>query len=314
MTQPERKFPWVPSAILFCIFAGIFLFLVGLENNPRLSNTPATTSRQSQGSDQSVFASPPANSLISDDPLPEKVFEAQKKKIRIIGQFYINGHQNNNPEIIVGSGFAVNYKSKTIILSARHILVEPIFDSRKGLFSFNINSYGIPEGLNYSYKYFGIVNTENSQNIFPIVPLAMGELGQHQDYVAFKADQTVKLSPLTLNKDANVNEDAYVSGFGPMLTGFPNRFGGYETDVSDVIDYTFKGKIAAKIQNLPINQHGVKKLYRIRVSIEQGFSGGPVFNNEGEVIGMIIEGIRNFHSAVSSEDLLDFLERIYARF
>jgi len=253
-----------------------------------------------------IKSSAPKGSMTSDESLPSKVLEAQKRKIRIVGQFFLKDLPS--PQLSGGTGFPVNYKSKVLILSARHVLLEPILKIHRIVGHYN--DAGIPESDSYKYQFYGVIDEDGKHIVFPIKPVAMGEIGKHQDYVAFEAQRPVTLKTVQLAKDANKGDDVYVSGFSPIESPYPNTFGNHSTALSDIVEYSFKNKISAKIEDMPINKNGVKIYYRIRGDVEHGFSGGPVFNTEGEVIGMVVEGLSNFFYAVSSNDLQDFLNSI----
>ncbi len=294
----------------------IFSFLISLPFLIEHANIPAFLSlatNQLNTKDDTSLVATPKGGIMSKDSLPSKVFEAQKKKIRIVGQFYVQSLPQYPPEIVGGTGFAVNYKSKIIILTAKHVLVGLILDLNKRFFGFEYNKDGIPESPSYKYQYYGVVDNDK-YTVFPIVPIAMGEMGKFQDYVAFKPESPVKLETVALAKNANVGDEVYTSGYAPGHSLFPDNLGNYVYALSDIIDYTFDGKIMKKIEDMPSNKYGLKTYYRISSSVEQGFSGGPVFNNNGEVVGMTVESVKNFHYAISSDDLMDFLEKIYTKF
>ena len=257
------------------------------------------------------FSLSPPESTISDEPLPAKVLEAQKNKIRIVGQFFIPGHPFA-PNNVYGTGFVVNYKSKKVILTARHVLISPIIEHGIG---FKLNDGGIPETQFYQYRYFGVISNDGIVSTVYLRPVAMGELGKQEDYIAFSPESSVKIGSVSLvNRNANINDVVYATGFSPSISQIPTRRGGYQSIQADIVDFTFKSKIVAKIDHLAINNAGLKLQYRIRGNLEAGFSGGPVLNTNGEVIGMSIEMLRNFYYAISSDDLTNFLERIYNRF
>ena len=64
---------------------------------------------------------------------------------------------------------------------------------------------------------------------------------------------------------------------------------------------------------MPNNTYaGFKKIYNIRTNLEPGFSGGPVSDINGEVIGLSISvspGL-NFSHAISAEDQKLFIQEL----
>lgn len=306
----KRLVPPLLVVAIFVLLASLTLTIIP----KHISTILGLTNTQLQTKDDASLTAVPKGGIISNELLPPNVFEAQKKKMRIVGQFYIPNLPQYPPEIVGGTGFVVNYKSKIIILTARHVFLGLILDFNKRSLGFEYNKDGIPESSAYKYQFYGI--TDNDKHIaFPIVPIAMGEMGKFQDYIAFKPDIQIKLETVALaNKNANEGIEVYTSGYSPGHSLFPDKLGNHIYVLSDIVGHTFNGKIMKKIEDMPMNKYGLKTFYRINSSVEQGFSGGPVFNKEGEVVGMAIESIRNFHYAISSDDLSDFLEKIYKKF
>lgn len=302
----HRKSCW---SFLLCPI--IILFSFGCSNFD-LSNT--IRPKPISGDLANTFIMPPGPSHI-DPPIPQKVIEAQKSEIRILINFYRypNGIGNSlEPIPSGGTGFLIATKSGPVILSARHVLMDPIIDlSRYGM-PFILNNNKIPLSHHYSYIVYGIRKSDPIPEVFNLTPIAMGELGKHQDWIFYTTQAKLEnMKPLKFaESDPVIGEYVFVSGYAPVESPFPNTIGTYEYVLSSIINDTFTGPIVEIIENMPINKVGLKRKYRIKIGAERGYSGSPILNKNGEVIGLLTEGTKNFYFAVSSKDLKLFIANI----
>jgi len=272
---------------------------------------------------------PSPNALCSADPLPNKVAEAKKNVISIRAEFSPKDTDIKNgipPDPIAAHGTAFMVEPG-IIVSARHVFMDTVVKLSQAFFPFIIGPDGLPEGIGYNYQFYGNADFDGTAYLFPLRLIGMGQLGQHEDVMILKAEEypsqlkqldlgsiSDKCESLLSNFEKDIKKikkecTVYSSGYVPMYSVYPDRFGIYQRALSDIIRCEFKGTIVDISDNMPINKVGVIKRYRILTGYEQGFSGGPLFNEDGQVIGMTIEGSREFTFAISDQDIRKVLNK-----
>ncbi len=262
--------------------------------------------------------------IISDTPLPAKVYDAQKNKISIELRIYRQGRSNYSPDIAMGTGYIF---APGFVLTARHILMEMLLRGVRSGYTYVIGSDGLPKGLNYSYEFFGSIAGAEKELKFPLSLEAMGELGTFKDLMVLKVDATAMdfarkfkpqgktghnpyaplLSTAVFNTDAVLAEKIFMAGIHDVPSYFINKDGNEELVLAAKRNYVFEGSITQRIEHLPINKLGIIRFYEVKGEAEGGFSGGPAFNSEGEVVGTIIEKAGPFAYLISSRDAIDFL-------
>ncbi len=262
--------------------------------------------------------------VISDNPLPPKVYEAQKNKISIELRLYLRGYFKELPIIVRGTGYVY---APGHVSTARHILMETILKGAQAGYLYHMGASGLPEAIDYTYQFLGGIANEKEEIKFPLSLEVMGELDTFKDIMVLRVDDATMamarnfkpknlkdenpyaalLNTATFNTDAHLNEEIFMSGMHDIESLYIRKGGTKDAVLSTKRNYTFEGRIVQKIEHLPINKLGIKRFYDVKGDVEPGFSGGPAFNVDGEVIGMIIEKSEKFPYLISSLDILDFL-------
>jgi hypothetical protein len=238
----------------------------------------------------------PSEFLTSDNPLPDKVVEALKSKVNIRASFFDIITQTNLS--FTGTGVAID---PNLIVSARHIIANP--DLKK--FSDSSIFFPGPDGIVYIENYIYKVFVWYGSRSILLKQIGVGALSTSIDIVVFKQFRdNVSIPTVKLQKTANLGDTVYMSGITNVM--------GYKS-ILDTLEYTFAGTISAILTDQPDNVlGGTKKVYRIRGNIENGFSGGPLYNSDGELIGMLLAHTQgnNFVYAISAEDIEIFLKNL----
>jgi len=245
---------------------------------------------------------------VAENNLPQKVYLAQRNVVRIIGEFTPKG--SGKPGAIVqGSGF-IESKSGYVI-TARHILVETVMNLKKRYGEqFYLDQHGIPQGIAYNYEIFAVVDTAASNNKFPLTVVGMSPLGTYADILVLKPLVEIPLQGLPLSDAIAVGESVYISGFTSPNSYFYNSNGEQIFIDLDIIKFNLEGKILAVLQNRELANTGVKKIFRMYAITTFGFSGGPVINKQGQVLGILSSGNEVFSHAFSSEDIKETIKTV----
>ncbi|MDP3696636.1 MAG: trypsin-like peptidase domain-containing protein [Candidatus Taylorbacteria bacterium] len=284
---------------------------VSHQNNNPLDSTPNYTF--------------PKEALESDIPLPKKVRESFKSTIAITVRFTLNRPSAYFPKTqeFHGSGFI----TKDGVISARHIFLITIRENSYRRMPFILDDNNLPGSIHYNYKFYGTADINGKPTTFPLELIGMGEPYKSQDFAVFKAvNLPPQLKPLEFeenvkqeNGDGRFDEDEiyYSSGRVPSFRPYNNDLDPTDKKVQmDFINYTFAGYVSAVLTDMPNNKDAdLKKIYRMSRfinNVEPGYSGGPVFNNNGKVVGMttyLSPGL-NFSHAISATDLHLFIEKL----
>ena len=288
---------------------GMFLFLFAL---PQLTGVPHAFAQQNRT--ETIF--PFGRTLISNCDLPDEVYRQQRNKVRVIVEF-TDTEKIHSPRISFGTGVVA---LPGIITTNRHVLLNEIKRRTTYGYSYKLDKDGFPQGIGYSYKFYGLIRNEFGVYEFPLVLKAMEKLDSERDIMALEIDVNTRIvagsedkmvdqhggsipnpykmliQPLKLTDNISIADPVYVSGF--TGDGF-----------TDNIDFTFCNQLSAVIEDMPINKAGVKRYYRVYGEAEHGFSGGPAFTKDGEVIGISTKfGGDNFIDVLSSKDIKEFLK------
>lgn len=271
----------------------------------------------------------PKQALQSDAPLPIAVKESFKSTIGITVKFFVKNKINQvySTDLMQYGGTAF-MTEPGIFISARHIFFSSIIEMQN-IWPFTLDTEGLPVGSNYLYEFCGTANINGKPVIFPLELIGMGDPYKFQDFAAFKASNLpAGLKPLKFEENIGLTDAAYSSGRIPAY-----RPGGGSLNptkkavLMDFINFIFTGHISAILDDMPdLRNDGLLRLYRLSKSInsptpvysgnvEPGFSGGPVFDKNGRVIGMtvILSPGHNFFHAISATDLKIFVQRLKDR-
>lgn len=244
------------------------------------------------------------NSLmaIAEQPLPQSVYLSQQNILRIKAEFFLKNQPAAPPLVTQATGFIE--KSSGYIVSARHLFVETVMNlaERNGE-PFSINKDGILREVNYDYRFFAVLDTATTRTQYPLEVVAMGPLDTYLDVILFRPLKKISVKGLTLSSNVKPGDKVYASGFTTQRTHYHKANGEVVWITIDESKFTSDHVILVPIHNNTITLAGVKKLYRLAKPSQVGFSGGPVFNNTGQVIGIMIETDTLFSFVISSEDI-----------
>ena len=285
----------------------LFLFLLQL--------VPATAEAQKN---QTKETSSLGRFLIAPHSLPDSVYRAQEKKIFLLAQFQRKGPVLEGDPLLPTAYTSTGFVVGEYVVTAGHFIMDSVSMLKTHGLDFELHD-GIPEGVDYEYTIRGRIMAGSITMDFPLTLVAIN-VGSPRDILALKpepstlefllansyipnAEGRLVRNPLVILSDPHkltdkveLNEQVFISGYSG-------------DGQSDLIDFTFPGVIVAKIEKLAVNQGGVKRIFRVLGKVEPGFSGGPMFNSKGEVLGMNVSAsyMLNFVYAISSEDIRNFL-------
>jgi len=272
-------------------------------------------------SQQSKFPPPSQSERFQTVPVrSEEVKEAEKNVIAVTLIFHIGRSSPLNFLSIIssprlelgGTGFMIR---PGIVVTARHILMEGILGLAQRGLPFEVDASGLPKSKDgsYGYSFKGTTNVDGHSQDFELLPIAIGKLGEHKDFMALKAINYPKnLKPLKL-AELKEKDLVYISGYIPVFSAYPDSIGREAMVLSDVLKESLEGQVYEVIKNMPINKVGVDTYYRIFGDAEPGFSGGPIINKNGEVGAMTLEVIKRFVYAISVKDIDDFINALEKR-
>ena len=202
-----------------------------------------------------------------------------------------------------------------LFISARHIFLAAMARLNQGGRLFFIDKNGLPKSDHYNYTFYGTANINNRAVTFPLELIAMGDPYRPKDLAIFRAkNPPPELTPLEFGPPASLGNTVYTSGRVASFNPFNDDLNSIRKKVlDDFINFNFTGHIVGIVTNLPYNTYsGFKKIYNIRTALEPGFSGGPVFDKNGKMIGLTVSvtpGLSFLH-AISAEDQEIFIKEL----
>lgn len=276
---------------------------------PRQSNQPGKCAPPNY-----IF---PKKAQISDELLPDKVKDSFKNTIAITVCFRLNNQRISFPmEPIETGGTGFMFQSG-LFISARHIFLATITYLNKRGYPFFIDKNGLPKSDYYQYIFYGTASIDGQPVNFPLELIAMGNLHRHRDLAVFRAgNPPSQLTPLEFGPPANLGNIVYSGGRVPLFKQ-PDDINPTQKQVLlDFVNFNFKGLVTEILTELPENTYSdLKKIYRLRTQLEPGFSGGPVFDTNGKVIGMTVSSSPglSFGYAISAEDQEIFIKELKSK-
>lgn len=302
------------------LLAAVFLLLFeSSKRSYRLAGPGSKTTLPYQTSQPGNCTPPnytfPKEVLISESPLPDKVKNSFQNTINITACFILNNRSFFSSSEQIEFGGTASMFEPGLFISARHIFLTTIIELQQMGRSVTIDKNGLPISDNYRYTFYGTANIKGQAVTFPLELIAMGDPYRPLDLAVFRAtDPPIQLTSLKFAESARLGDIVYSSGRIPSFNPNNNDMNPIRKRVlSDFISFNFKGQISGIVTDLPNNAYaGFKKIYSIRTGLEPGFSGGPVFNEGGEIVGLTVSitpGL-NFSHAISSEDQILFIKKI----
>lgn len=248
-------------------------------------------------------------SMIAENPLPRKVYLAQQNILEIQGRFFTKERPEQEFAVVQGSGFLE--KESGYVISARHNLVEIIIDiwSRENL-SYYIDKKGIPVSREYVYQFYAIVYTATARLEYPLEVAGIGPLGTHVDIMVFKPLKQIPVNGLELSENSKVGDKVYVSGFINYVIHYHQKDGRPTIVNLGSAKFNFDNEIVAILEDEKVALVGLKRVYRLLGRGEEGFSGGPGLDRNGQVVGITVEKSDFLLYAISSQDIAALIKSI----
>lgn len=260
----------------------------------------------------SQYPLPPQNSRASDLIIPTEVREASKNIVSVTGQTQVRSIFNPiiNGENIEGSGTGFMIEPG-IFVTAGHIITGGMRTLFRIGHTASFDKFGVPSSKTFKHVIFATTNITQASTDFPLKLAGLGNfIDRYEDLMILTAnDYPAELRALTLNlNQIGLDEQVYASGYVAQKIAMGRR--NDQTVLFDVLKKTYPGVVDAVIVDMPINKLGVSVLYRIESKMEFGFSGGPIFNKNGGVIGMTVLRNQNHLYAIAMKDIKNFLDRL----
>lgn len=245
---------------------------------------------------------------ISEKPLPLPVYESQKNILLIEGEFFPKNNPAQNLRKVWQTGF-VNAESGNIV-SARHGLVETamsILESNN--LDYQIDNQGVIRGIEYDYKFYASVlaaTRDAALKKYNLSVISMGAMGTDIDVVVFKSKEKIPVKALQISNTASlVGETVYFSGVTRSSSHFHEEDGEEVYITFQNIKFNIESTILSVFAS--VEHSSVGKMYLLSRPVKGGFSGGPILNKTGKVIGMGVATDEIFSYAISAQDIISLL-------
>jgi hypothetical protein len=258
-----------------------------------------------------TYPLPPPSSKDSVADYPEKVKESLKNVIGISANFSLRSSRNRFLEEgsrAGGTGFMI-YPG--VFVSAGHVLTANLDKFIISNFIMTFDKYGVPSSDFFNYSISGVTDVGNQSRDITMSLVGLGTSNKFQDYMILKStDYPTELKSLAVDtRIMSTDEVVYNAGYVLSYMIIDPRTN--SPVLYDILRKSFAGRIDSVITNFPINEvTGIPELYRIEIKLEQGFSGGPVFNSEGKVIALTILRSNNFSYAIPIKNIDLLVDRL----
>ena len=135
----------------------------------------------------------------------------------------------------------------------------------------------------------------------------MGNPNRFADYMVLEtSNYPSELESIETSDDLLSEGDiVYSAGFVPKFMPV-----GETMVLADVIKKGFLGVVEKVNVNFPINTLGPSAFYRITMTTESGFSGGPISTADGRVAAITLAQLNNYVYAIPIKDIVNFIDQI----
>lgn len=325
---PKRSLALLGAMVLFFAVLGLVLKIYFSKTGSINDTSQAKSVLASLfKNNQDIYKPPdyvfPEESSNSDGPVPPRVIELFGSTININVRFYRKDYSYNKSGQLEpmgeGSGSGFMAVKPGIFVSARHTFLATInYMLEEKRIPFSLDRNGLPISNYYDYKFFGTAEVKGRAVTFPLELVAMGEPLLGQDFAIFKTlSFPPELAVLEFEETSHRKDLVYSAGRVPVFKPIDDDINFIKKLTQmDFINHIFTGRINEVLTNMPLNRESkLKKIYRIQKflgNIEPGFSGGPVLNQDGKVIGMsiMLGNGTNFSYAISATDLKLFIQKL----
>ena len=259
------------------------------------------SAEKKEGKDSVKF--PPGREIvISDEPVSKELLANFNKLIIIKVEF----RQGKKAFQYAGTGFPIG---NSLVATALHLILPENDDLIKA--DFNLNS-------RMTISLQGEFCTETHYSTVPLFKVGQGSKTL-EDILILKADMSALMAEYDKLNASNASAEklslllfiqALKEGIPvdkkPALKG-SNFVSGFFSPFNVIRPYIFSDKFVMELITDWVENTGVNRIYGFRGCVEPGFSGGPIFNEKGEVAAMTVGSSfgRNFVFGIPIDDVLE---------